>query len=399
MSSPKPTTERGALRRGGWLTAGVATALLLLGCARCPVFAQQGPSVPESGSQPSPEVCGNNSGVTSCTCEALANAQAGRAAPKQWKATLSEESPGLELTCPTQNISAPGTMVQGYVCLEGANLDTCLTTQAASSLSAKAANDGSPVQLNTLLAEGTSAVTWKEGDSAGSKKYSMTVPERAFPLHDQQFFVGCQPASPKGAPTCKVSVALNARKTATVGQTVTCAYGSDSNKGRQSVTLTPSENKLTVVCGNTGSIVPAEDSPQCCVYGAELNGGSCIPQAFTSVLPGFERSWWGTTGGSQAILTIPVEKFPAEERKFTLGCKYTQPTNPPGERDQAGASPAPSQPSVCSVDVIITKQPSTTTTTSSTSSASSSVFVAGTSVNVMVALVSLGRLLAVSSLG
>ncbi|PHJ17123.1 srs domain-containing protein [Cystoisospora suis] len=375
----------------GWLTTSAAVTLLLLPCACFSVLAQQA-SKQELDSQSASHACPNSNGVSSCRCEPPSHARVDRAALNEFTATLSEESPKMDLSCvgPKNNV-APDTMSQGSVCAGSADVETCFATAAA--------GDGSTVKLDTLLAQGTTDVVWKKESTTGEdqQKYALAVPGDAFPLLDQQFFVGCKAADPPNAPVCKVSVALKARKSATAGQTVTCAYGSASNATRQSVTLTPSHNKLSVSCGKEGTIVPAENLKNFCAYGEDPS--NCNSQAFTELFPGSDQSWWSTKEGNQAILTIPADKFPAEDRKFALGCKHT-PTDLPSNRDGANSQPAPRNTSLCSVDVIITSHQKTTTTTSSTSSASSSMFVAGDGGSVLVALVSFYALQqALSSLG
>ncbi|PHJ19886.1 srs domain-containing protein [Cystoisospora suis] len=370
-----------------------AITLLLVACACLTVPAQgvPGDSDPNPQTPPAPQSplgqCTAKDGATSCSCGAAADKGRSGAAVQQ-QVTLSDDSPKLDLTCTGAGVSGvPATMVDGDVCPQKPDVSLCGDSSEAPNITA--------VKLNTLLASSAAIVTWKLESNGiqDQKKYSLNVPVDAFPLVDKEFFVGCKETS---APVCKVSVALKARKSTTVGQAVTCAYGAASNAKRQSVTLTPSNNKLTITCGKEGEIVPTGNLTKLCVHGGDPTNASCSPQAFTELFPGSVQSWWSIGEGNQAVLTIPADKFPVEERKFALGCKYTPPASKPDNTRDAQSS---ASPSVCSVDVIVAKQSPTTTTTSSTSSAFSSVCVSRTSVNVVVGLLSLGALQAVSLLG
>lgn len=220
--------------------------LLLIGCSCFSLPAQGAPRKPDPSNLRSPPQeqspvgqCTAASGVTSCSCRAVTGGATGtgRAAPEELPATLSEDSPKLDLTCTgSQNTAVPETMADGDVCPKEAEMSLCSKSYSTAPNTA--------VKLNSLLGT-TTAVNWTQSANTGAeKKYALDVPEDAFPLVDKDFSVGCKA---NGTAVCKLSVAVKARKSTTVGQVVTCAYGLASNDTRQSVTLTPSKNRVEYV--------------------------------------------------------------------------------------------------------------------------------------------------------
>lgn len=244
------------------------------------------------------------------------------------------------LTCSgAGNSAVPAKLGEGMVCPGTSTLATC---------SGAASAEAKPVNLREFLAPGAADVSWRK--EADQESYSLSVPGvSSYPFIDQEFLVGCKTSS---AEVCSVLVALKARESARSGQTVTCAYGAASNSYSVSVTLTPSNNHFTLSCGEGGRFVPSDITANYCTYGEYVEQkDSCLPSLkYSSLIPGFNQSWWSTTT-NQATLKIPADQFPAGDYKFAVGC------NPPLDAPEA------SQPTTCSVDVILSKTETSTSPT------------------------------------
>nr|CCA30037.1 SRS domain-containing protein [Neospora caninum Liverpool]CEL71250.1 TPA: SRS domain-containing protein [Neospora caninum Liverpool] len=318
-------------------------------------------SLPFSGcvralaAEPTDPACATTGAATKCTCT---NDQPSE---KDLTATLSQEENVLEIVCKQESQQcAPEQLNGNLVCPSSTtNLKDCKTTKGTDT----------PFNINTLLSGSSPTVSWEDCDSDSectTKK--LTIPPENFPSVDQKFMVGCV-KDDDATDTMKVTVTLEARASATEEQTVTCAYGQNSNPTHQTVTLTPEKNSFTLVCGNEGEVLPTNYKEEYCVSEtAKEASGSCTG-AYEGIFPGYETTWWAATTGPKGYkFTIPDDQFPAEEQKITVGCqKQTAGENE--QKRQGNGREKEAKSTVCSVDVTIVA-----------SAASSAAFVSGTAV-------------------
>ncbi|PFH36083.1 SAG-related sequence [Besnoitia besnoiti] len=257
---------------------------------------------------------------TVCTCDPAAGEE-------PLSATLSQEKNVLKMVCKPKMACAPEEM-QDTVCqAEQTELTGC------------------QLKLSDLLAEDATSVAW-EAEKVKAKENgetkSLTIPTQNFPYSDQRFAVGCTGENKK----CKVVVTVEARPTVTDGQTVTCAYGASSNTSHQAVTLSPSNNSFTLVCGEKGDVLPATYETTYCVSGSTDAAETC-DEKWTSVFADYDSKWWKNPEGTNSFtLSIPTDKFPSEQKKVMVGCQQKQPME--DHKKTAAVSG-----SVCRVDVTI----------------------------------------------
>ncbi|PFH36078.1 SAG-related sequence [Besnoitia besnoiti] len=273
---------------------------------------------------------------TSSTCETRGKqiwCNCGQSAgDNSLSAVLSRENNVLSVTCPEGQKCAPSELKDKLVCQLGADAFTSCA-----------------LDLHTLLAGRPSNAVWKDCSEAQKAAEApcktLTLPQENFPFIDAGFFVGCEQG---GETKCTVAVTLEARPSTTEGQIVTCAYGTTSNPSHQAVTLNPSQNSLTLVCGDKGEVLPQRYDEAYC--SSELKGDedSCEGN-YSWILPGYDLKWWTRHADSNSFtLSIPPERFPAEEAKIIVGCRHTK-AAAYSQRDQELASSS----TVCNVDVTI----------------------------------------------
>ncbi|PFH36080.1 SAG-related sequence [Besnoitia besnoiti] len=260
---------------------------------------------------------------TTCTCDSTATGE------ERLSATLSQEKNVMKIVCEPQMTCAPEDLLDKVCPAEQVELKGC------------------QLKLSDLLAEDATSVAW-EAEKVKAKENgetkSLTIPTQNFPYSDQRFAVGCTGENKK----CKVVVTVEARPTVTDGQTVTCAYGASSNTSHQAVTLSPSNNSFTLVCGEKGDVLPATYETTYCVSGSTDAAETC-DEKWTSVFADYDSKWWKNPEGTNSFtLSIPTDKFPSEQKKVMVGCQQKKETN--DEQRKAGA---PAGPTVCSVDVTI----------------------------------------------
>ncbi|PFH36837.1 SAG-related sequence [Besnoitia besnoiti] len=256
-------------------------------------------------------------------------------------ATISASVTTLHLQCKPSSLAyAPDGLSDATVCPVG-------TEQV---YNCKAKNQGTKpcVALSTILVGNVTPAWTAETEAQDGTFKSLVVTKANLPFVDKQFVVGC--VKEENA-ACTVAVAVNARPTEKTGQTVTCAYGENSNLTPQTVALNPSNRSFTLVCGEDGEVVPANYQASFCPVGAEKRddqSGACT-ESYSQILPAYETSWWRNDGGkSSYTLTIPADKFPETEAKLNIRCQKKGASS--SNRSEAPATP---NPSVCSVDVTI----------------------------------------------
>ncbi|CBZ50818.1 srs domain-containing protein [Neospora caninum Liverpool] len=285
--------------------------------------------------EPQASACIEESGgKTTCTCVSTENEN-----PKELQATLSATKPALQLECQTNLQCAPDGLDQQQVCPEGTkDLKDCKR------------NGGTPtcVSVTTLLTGNAEAVRWEDVNADAHRTKKMTIPKDNLPYTDKKFIVGCLNSGGAQA-KCKLTVTIEARESVTENQTVTCAYGKTSNPTHQTITLSPSQNSFTLVCGSEGEALPTKYQNTYCVSQAGTNASAECSGNYTEVIPAYESNWWKEDTSRQSFtLAIPEDGFPEEATNITVGCqkKTSQSSKKKGE-------PATESPTVCSVDVTI----------------------------------------------
>ncbi|PFH36096.1 SAG-related sequence [Besnoitia besnoiti] len=290
------------------------------------------PSLPCVGAKEDAPVslaCSASGSETTCTCSTQVNTDG----ESNRSAILSKETNILSVNCDETLQFFPTGENGTTVCPAG------VTAQNQCNLS-----------VPELLSE-KSDVKWEDCDIKAKGKNPckrLTIPEVTLPFVDQKFAVGCTANPADSSKICEVPVTIQARATETNGQTVTCAYGADSNEIRQAVTLNPSKNSFTLVCGDKGTVLPTNYDTKFCSSDPEKAKETCDGD-YESILPGFENSWWKKNIFANSFtLSIPVEKFPTEQAKMVVACQQTTP-KPSSKiaKDEIATS------SVCRVDVSI----------------------------------------------
>ncbi|CBZ50820.1 srs domain-containing protein [Neospora caninum Liverpool] len=275
-------------------------------------------------------------GQTTCTC---LSTEAGK--PKVLQATLSAAKSALQLVCQSDLKCAPDGLSEKQVCPESTtDLKDC-----------KANGPTECVNVTTLLTGNIETVRWEEVnvDSKNPKPKRLTIPTENLPYTDKKFIVGCLDKEGNNA-KCKLTVTLEARESVTENQTVTCAYGKTSNPTHQTITLSPSQNSFTLVCGSEGEVLPTEYQNTYCVSQAGTNASAECCGNYTEVIPAYESNWWKEDRSSHSFtLAIPEDGFPEEATNITVGCQQKGADTSNNARDEAVSD----SPTVCSVDVTI----------------------------------------------
>ncbi|PFH36104.1 SAG-related sequence [Besnoitia besnoiti] len=269
---------------------------------------------------------------TKCTCHASDTSSEA----KSLTAALSQKKNLLEVVCKSPLAPAPAALAGALVCAAGAD---CLTECTA-------VKSPSCIDVVSLLSGTRENVKWKSNpeevrDVEQSK--TLTIPFENFPYTDGHFFVGC---TDKNTTTkCTVAVTVEARVSTTAGQIVTCAYGAGSNLSHQAVTLSQSQNSFTLVCGEEGEVLPTKYETAYC----SADAGADCSEDYKSVIPAYERSWWAKNNdGRSFTLSVPVDKFPTDQTKIVVGCRYKGDSKGSKNSDKDASGPT-----VCSVDVTI----------------------------------------------
>ncbi|PFH36180.1 SAG-related sequence [Besnoitia besnoiti] len=264
--------------------------------------------------------------------------------------TLSESQLTVALQCKGNgNNVVPQT--DGTVCT-GTN-DTPVKTCAA-----ERNRNVTQVGLKDLLGASTDIKAAKRRlqTTPNVEEWSLILEKSQLPRTDESFFVGCKsPADENSDSKCKLDVTVKARVSSVEGNVVTCAYGAASN-GEEPLTvdMTQENNKLTIDCGDEGSLKPAGFNNFCTSDDKDLE--TCSKQ-FVEMFPNFQKSWWQTTDaeGSPATLTIPPSDFPSEEKQFLLGCAPTKkvPQGAGGRAADGQPVSGAGNPSTCKVLVTV----------------------------------------------
>ncbi|PFH36804.1 SAG-related sequence [Besnoitia besnoiti] len=284
--------------------------------------------------------CAVNDIRTKCTCETETTDPI-----PSLEAKISEKTNELEIHCMSLKY-APDGLQESTVC----------SADAVDVAKCKASEDEEKsgcIDVNTLLVSTSGSVEWKPSNisSVDNQSKVLSVPKEKLPYIDGQFIVGCSDS--KGSTTkCKVAVTVAARATETKDQQVTCSYGKDSNKKHQTITLSPSQNSFTLVCGEKGEIVQTNYKKTYCDVSEENAAVKDCHGKYKDILPGYEEGWWTDGEEKSFTFTIPEDKFPKVGAKMMVQCQKVV-EEKPQEKELQVPAPAPPQDSVCSVDVTI----------------------------------------------
>ncbi|CBZ53656.1 SRS domain-containing protein [Neospora caninum Liverpool] len=288
--------------------------------------------------EPTDPACVIAGAVTKCTCTSK------EVTNKDLTATLSQEKNVLEIACKKDQLKcAPDGLESNEVC-------PSTTPSLKDCKNEKQDSPPAPFNINTLLSGSSPSVSWQpcaDGVPPCTTK-QLTIPPENFPFVDQKFMVGCVEA--ETTDTMKVTVTLEARPSETEDQTVNCAYGVNSNKAHQTVTLTPEKNSFTLACGDQGDILPTNYKEEYCMSETGTEASKSCTGAYEGIFTNYETTWWTTESDANAYkFTIPDGQFPAEEQKITVGCQRTTSAEPGKQSTKTDEKDS----SVCSVDVTI----------------------------------------------
>ncbi|PFH36101.1 SAG-related sequence [Besnoitia besnoiti] len=355
------TSDTGRLRRNASRFLVVLCCVIGVVQLGCLPFSVVGVSAEEA------PMCVETESKTTCTCaEPLPSRDA-----KTGAANLSQKRNSLEVMCKGNLKCAPDELKASTVCAAG-------TRDLTKCKDVKDGRDASCVYLHTLLAEAPTSIKWQavsvQGKGTDQSKMLTLGPEN-IPYVDGQFVVGCMDSS-ASTTKCTVTVSVEARASATNGQTVRCAYGASSNPSHQTVTLSPSQNSITLVCGKEGVVLPTKVDHTFC--SAESDAKEACDGEYKTIMPGFESTWWkADASGYSYTLSIPADKFPREPAKIVVGCQQKE--SSAGSRDSLYRD---SGPTVCTVGVTIEASQATSV---SMGVSGVSAFLAGASVNALLA--------------
>ncbi|CBZ54535.1 SRS domain-containing protein [Neospora caninum Liverpool] len=285
-------------------------------------------------------------GTTQCTCDNT------DPSPQKLEATLSEDQNVLKVSCKKNHlVCAPEQLNGDKVCPQSANkLHQCSSSNGSSAC----------ITLNDILVKPAESVTWSKDTTDTSEDCTtqqLAVPQENFPYTDKKFLVGCIVAN-DNADKCRVTVTVAARASAKNGQTVTCAYGTSSNKVPQTITLSPSQNAFTLVCGTDGEIMPSTYQQHYCDSSENGATSDCQERDYTSVLTTYQDTWWQKTENSSYTLQIPPTDFPEEPANIMVGCKKSK-VSKRGQTSEGEPS------TVCKVLVTIEASPNSSSATMS----------------------------------
>ncbi|PFH36523.1 hypothetical protein BESB_047150 [Besnoitia besnoiti] len=275
--------------------------------------------------------CEENGTVMSCVCDS-------EKIEKELEATLSGEVPELQVTCKGRVKFKPEPSKTALVCpADTPDLSKVATTRDS---------DGKACfELAALLSGDVSKVAWEQEPE--TQKMVLHIPKDVFPHAKKKFMVGCAETTDS---QCKMTVTLKAKATETKGQTVTCAYGFDSNKTTQNIMLTPEQRLFTLVCGADGEALPLEYAKTYCpVVNTTNEAQEKCDGKYPSILPSYEEGWWKTGDGNSVSLEVPDGDFPEKEARILVGCRLKNSKGPVLVKSTA----SPQEPSVCTVEVTI----------------------------------------------
>ncbi|PFH36179.1 SAG-related sequence [Besnoitia besnoiti] len=235
--------------------------------------------------------------------------------------------------------------------------NVCVNSDASVITCANEKVPSNQVLLKNLLRASSDIKVAKNstGDNTNGWEWTLELEKSQLPRSDTTFFVGCKASGDVPESTCKLDIHVEARESSVQNGVVFCSYGAASN-GEEPLTvdMTQENNKLTIDCGDEGSLKPAGFNNFCTSDDKDLE--TCSKQ-FVEMFPNFQKSWWQTTDaeGSPATLTIPPSDFPSEEKQFLLGCAPTKkvPQGTGGRAADGQPVSGAGNPSTCKVLVTV----------------------------------------------
>ncbi|PFH36806.1 SAG-related sequence [Besnoitia besnoiti] len=278
--------------------------------------------------------CETSAKRTKCTCVN------GGATTETKAVSLSQTENEFEMYCTHNLTCAPLGLKDSVVCLA--------TVESLNQCENDTEDKKNCMDVKQLLEGAPDSVKWTNGNAIPSQDTSkvLGVPQENFPYVDGIFSVGCIESN--DTEKCRVNVVVKARATTTQDRKVICAYGTDSNQEHQTMTLSPSENSFTLVCGEKGEIVQKNYKETYCPVTEGKEAVTECAKGYKPILPAYEHNWWTGDEKQSFTLTIPKDAFPENDAKMTVQCQ---------KRVEAGetakAAPAAPSPTVCSVDVTI----------------------------------------------
>ncbi|KFH17047.1 SAG-related sequence SRS30A [Toxoplasma gondii MAS] len=301
---------------------------------------------PDGGASATNPSCLTEGTETQCTC------QDKNGSAKDLVATLSQNQNSLKIRCKQTDLKfVPESSNGKAVC-------PSTTTELKDCKAASTRSVSNSVEINTLLSGSPKDVSWKdvEGDNQYTSK-KLVIPQEYFPSVDQKFIVGCV-TSDSGTPATamKVTVTLEAKASATQEQTVNCAYGSNSNKAHQAITLTPENNKFTLVCGDKGQILPTKYQETYCAHEDGKDAADTCKDAYSGIFPNYETTWWTKATeppSNEYTFKIPEGQFPTEKQTFMVGCHRQTPVQDNAQKNGVDNNAQEAKPTVCTVDVTV----------------------------------------------
>ncbi|KEP60475.1 UNVERIFIED_CONTAM: SAG-related sequence SRS12D, partial [Hammondia hammondi] len=277
-----------------------------------------------------------NGGQTTCTCVSTEDGQ-----PNDLAATLSATTSVLQLACESTFTFAPDAADNKQVCpAETTDLKICVSN----------GDSKTSIDVTSLLTGNTESIQWEAVTRAAQDTTkTLNIPPANLPYTDRHFAVGCL-NNDKTTAKCKLTVTIEARASVTQDQTVTCAYGKTSNQKHQSIKLSPSQNKFTLVCGKDGEVLPTNYQSTFCVSKNGVNASAECSGTYTDVIPAYETKWWKHDATQHTFtLEIPEGGFPEKETLIMVGCQKSK--NAADTDNKVREEASSDSPTVCSVDV------------------------------------------------
>ncbi|PFH36831.1 SAG-related sequence [Besnoitia besnoiti] len=284
--------------------------------------------------------CTPENGVTSCVCDTSDSSLL----PKKFEATISADRPKLRLLCEAQMTCTPVELNKSMVCpADTKDLNQCKLTSEGEGTAC--------IPMKNLLSGDNGKVQWttEEAKSVSKPYIVLNVPPENLPFSNKQFTVGCLNNS---IAQCHVTVTIQARKTVMQERKVMCAYGKDSNnsKQHQTITLTPSQNSFTLVCGADGDVLPTDyNSHYCPVTETPTDAQASCSGNYESIFPAYNSNWWKPSEPKSFTFEVPADQFPEKDATISLGCRQ----KPSGDVNGHKTVSDVAETSVCNVDVTI----------------------------------------------
>ncbi|PFH36829.1 SAG-related sequence [Besnoitia besnoiti] len=346
MKSPILSLVLGLCRRNSCMTSRLKVAVVLMlatSLALPPTTFYLTLKALAAGPQSSNSKCAEDPadpGAIQCTCDPADSS------PQKLTATISEDKTRMQLLCKTGMTFAPAALEESMVCPAGTE-DLCECEKPP-------VKEGTPCfPISDLFSGEDSKVQWtpdkSKSDQNTDKTMFLRIPKENLPHRQEKFMVGCLQKTEK---KCQITVTIEARKTVMQERKVMCAYGKDSNnsKQHQTITLTPSQNSFTLVCGADGDVLPADyNSHYCPVTETPTDAQASCSGNYESIFPAYNSNWWKPSEPKSFTFEVPADQFPEKDATISLGCRQ----KPSGDVNGHKTVSDVAETSVCNVDVTV----------------------------------------------